>query len=122
MADMQEIVSVEQVQRLFLILAVVLPVLGLAGGALLGARRGNMRRGVVQGLLLGILGPVNFGLWMVYNGITDRLGLDTVKNLLVNLTFFVVLGIVTGLVAGMIMRRGSAERAEEPAVETPSES
>jgi hypothetical protein len=122
MGDMQEIVSVEQVHRLFLIVAVVLPVVGMAGGALLGLRRGNVRRGVLQGLLLGILGPVNFALWLVYNAITDRLGLDTVKNLLVNLALFVVLGIVTGIVAGMIMRRGAEPPIEEPAMETPGES
>jgi drug/metabolite transporter (DMT)-like permease len=123
MGDMQEIVSVEQVHRLFVTLAVVLPLVGLIFGALLGVRRGNVKRGALQGLLLGILGPVNFGLWLVYNAITDRLGLDTVKNLLVNLALFVVLGVVTGLVAGQIMRRGDESSAKEPtpATEPPRE-
>ena len=115
MDDMREIVSMEQVQRLFIILAVGLPILGIIGGALYGARRKDVRRGVVQGLLLGFLGPVNFGLWIIYNKITDRLGLDTVKNLLVNLALFVILGIVSGLAAGFIMRR-------QPLPETSTES
>lgn len=120
MDDMREIVNVEQVQRLFLILAIVLPVLGVVGGAVLGARRGNARRGVIQGFLLGILGPVNLGLWIVYNRITDHFGLDTVKNLLINLALFIVLGIVTGLVAGAIMRR--QEAAQPPKGPVSSES
>lgn len=122
MADMQEIVSVEQVHRLFLILAVALPLLGLAGGALLGVRRKDLRRGIAQGLLLGILGPVNFALWLVYNSITDRLGLDTVKNLLVNLALFVTLGIATGIVVGIVMRRGDAGEPKESLAESPGES
>jgi hypothetical protein len=129
MDDMKEIVSVEQVQRLFIILAVALPLVGIAGGALLGSRRGDVKRGVAQGLLLGILGPVNLGLWLVYNRITDSLGLDTVKNLLVNLVLFVVLGVVTGLAAGYIMRRqptppglrGGGRTDAEPTPEAPSE-
>src|SRR5690242_21682 len=105
MDDMKEIVSVEQVQRWFVLLAVALPILGVAVGAGLGARRGEVRRGALQGLLIGVLGPVNLVLWFVYNRITDRLGLDTVKNLLVNLALFVTLGIVTGLGAGYVVRR-----------------
>lgn len=112
MDDMREIVSVEQVQRLFLLLAVALPILGVAVGAGLGARRGQLRRCALQGLLIGALGPVNLVLWFVYNRITDRLGLDTVKNLLVNLALFVTLGIVAGLVAGSIVRKN--QRVEEP--------
>jgi predicted membrane channel-forming protein YqfA (hemolysin III family) len=51
-----------------------------------------------RGLSLGIfVGAGNFGLWVVYNRITDRLGLDTVKNLLVNLALFAVIGIAVGL-------------------------
>ena len=118
MDEMREIVSVEQVQRLFVILAVALPLAGIAGGALLGARRGDVRRGAVQGLLLGILGPANLGFWIIYNRITDRLGLDTVKNLLVNLVLFVALGIVTGLAAGYIMRRQESKAALSDADET----
>jgi hypothetical protein len=121
MGDMQEIVSVEQVHRLFLILAVALPIVGLAGGALFGTRRGNVRRGATQGLLLGLLGPVNFGLWLMYNAITDKLGLDTVKNLLVNLGLFVVLGIVAGIVGGMIVRRGAVASVEEGISESTGE-
>ena len=123
MDDMREIVTVEQVQRLFVILAIALPLVGLLGGAAWGVMTGAVRRRAVQGLLLGFLGPVNLGLWLVYNRITDRLGLDTVKNLLVNLVLFVVLGIVSGLAAGAIMRRRdtSASPAKVATAEPPSE-
>ena len=37
-------------------------------------------------------------MWYVYNAIVESLGLDTVKNLLVNLVLFSVLGLVLGVV------------------------
>ncbi len=71
---------------------IVCPLLGLAWGAL--------RKRAGRGLALGILvGAGNFALWTVYNRITDRLGLDTVKNLLVNLALFAAVGIAVGLEA-----------------------
>jgi hypothetical protein len=36
-------------------------------------------------------------LWRVYNVITDRMGLDTVANLLVNLVLFVIVGAACGV-------------------------
>jgi hypothetical protein len=36
-------------------------------------------------------------LWRLYNAITDRIGLDTVANLLVNLALFVVVGVACGV-------------------------
>jgi len=61
-------------------------------------------------LVIGLLvGGGNFALWTLYNAITERLGLDTVKNLLVNLALFVVLGVVIGLGVG----RYAANKAPE---------
>lgn len=81
-------------------LAVLLltPLVGLAWGA--------RKKRVGQGLLLGALaGAGNFALWTVYNAITENLGLDTVKNLLVNLGLFVVLGILIGAGTGYFSAR-----------------
>ena len=40
----------------------------------------------------------NLILWRIYNVITDHLGLDTVKNLFVNMALFVVIGVIIGVV------------------------
>lgn len=102
---MREIVTVEQVERLFLFLAIALPLAGILIGALWGARKGAPVRGTLAGLLIGLLGPVNWLAWRVYNALTDRMGLDSVKNLLVNLVLFIGVGAVAGLVYGYVARR-----------------
>jgi hypothetical protein len=115
MDDMREIVTVEQMDRLFLVLAIAAPLVGAAIGAAL-ARRGNPGRGALRGLLVGLLGPANLVMWKVYNALTDRMGLDTVKNLLVQLGLFIGLGLVCGFVAGYVTRnRAPLAEAEEPA-------
>lgn len=97
MGDMREIVSVKAVQSLFLLLAVVLPLAGLAIGGLMGAQRGSAPRGAMRGLLAGLLGPLNLALWTLYNALTERNGLDTVRNVAVNFTVFVVIGLALGI-------------------------
>lgn len=58
------------------------------------------------GLAIGILvGIGNYTLWTAYNAITQKLGLDTVTNLLVNLGLFVVIGVVVGIGAGIYAAR-----------------
>lgn len=68
---------------------VLAPLVGLAWGAWV--------KRVGPGLMIGLLvGTGNYALWTLYNVITEKLGLDTVKNLLVNLGLFVVIGIIVG--------------------------
>lgn len=120
MDEMREIVTVEQVDRLFLLLAIAAPLIGAAVGAAAGRSRGSAGRGAAQGFVIGLLGPANLLLWKVYNALTDRMGLDTVKNLLMQLGLFIALGIIVGLVAGYVSRSragaetaGALDRAEE---------
>jgi hypothetical protein len=103
MDDMREIVTVEQMDRLFLALAIAGPLLGAIVGAFIG-RRANPGRGALKGFLFGLVGLANLLLWKIYNVLTDHMGLDTVKNLLVQLGLFVLLGIIVGLVAGYLTR------------------
>lgn len=105
MDDMREIVTSEQVDQWFPILAVAAPIVGLLIGAVLGARRGQAGRGAVKGLLGGMVGPLNLLLWKLYNTLTDRMGLDSVRNLLVQLGLFVALGVISGLILGYLVRR-----------------
>src|SRR5947208_2513661 len=65
--DLHEIVDAGQVGRLFAILALLLPAAGLLCGWWYGVRRGTVRHGVAYGLLIGLLGPLNWALWLLYN-------------------------------------------------------
>jgi len=112
MGDLKEIVDAEQVSRLFLVLAIALPPAGALLGAIMGHSRGRLRRGAMQGLLFGMAGPFNLLLWRVYNALTDRIGLDTVRNLFVNLALFVIVGAGIGVCLGRAARRQPSEPAE----------
>ena len=112
MDEMREIVTVEQVNRLFLLLAIAGPIVGLLLGAAFGARRRQTRSWAISGFLVGLLCVLNLVVWKVYNLLTDRMGLDTVKNLFVNLALFVGLGAIAGLVYGYYARRRGGPLSE----------
>ncbi len=105
MAEMGELVTVEQTERAIRLVAMALPPLGLALGALVGAVRGRAGRGLALGLLCGLAGPAVWGLWRIYNGILESYGLDSVKGLAISLALFVVIGLAVGLVIGLLWRR-----------------
>lgn len=98
---MQEIVTAKQVDTLFLALAIAGPLMGAGIGWLRDKR-------AFTGLLWGLLLTANWVLWRIYNAITDQLGLDTVRNLLVNLALFVVLGAVAGYLGALHAKRRGA--------------
>lgn len=90
---MKELIDPHQAHLLMLGVLVLAPLTGLAWG--------YAAKHLPLGLAVGVaVGGGNYALWTVYNAITDHLGLDTVKNLLVNLSLFVVIGIAGGLGAG----------------------
>ncbi|MGO8672426.1 MAG: hypothetical protein ACLQVD_13815 [Capsulimonadaceae bacterium] len=92
---MKELVTVEQANHLMLVVLVAAPLVGL----LLGAIVKQVKWYTLGGLAIG---AGNYVMWTVYNAITDRIGLDTVKNLVVNLVLFIVVGIVIGAVMGKV--------------------
>ncbi|MBN2382615.1 hypothetical protein JXQ70_07015 [bacterium] len=85
------------VNSFFYWLGFIGPVLGLGFGWCWGVLADKKHNYLIRGLAIGCLGPIILGLWLGYNAIVDALGLDTVKNLLVNLALFVVVGIILGL-------------------------
>ena len=95
---MKELIDPHQAHLLMLGVLALAPLVGLAWG--LGNKR--LPFGIVIGVLVGV---GNYALWTVYNAVTERLGLDTVKNLLVNLGLFVFIGIVVGIGAGIYAAR-----------------
>lgn len=114
MDDMQELVSIEAFDRFFAWAAAAGPPLGLLLGAWHGQRRGAVRSGAVRGALIGLLGPANWLLWRMYNALTDRMGLDSVANLLLNLAIFLSLGLGSGLAYGLLLRRRAEHRTATP--------
>jgi len=112
MAEMRELVTVEQAERAIRLAALALPPLGLALGAVIGAIRGRAGRGLAAGLLCGLVGPAAWVLWRMYNGIIGIYGLDSVRGLAINLALFVVIGLAIGLAIGLLWRRQSGGRVE----------
>jgi len=108
MTEMQELVTVEQAERVIRAAAVALPAAGLVIGAAAGALRRQAVRGVVLGLLCGASGPAILGLWRVYNAIVDHYGLDSVTGLLINLGLFAAIGLLLGLAVAVVWRRLAA--------------
>jgi hypothetical protein len=116
MGELREIVDLKQIDKLFLLLAILLPVLGLCVGAMRGSKNGNTRRTATTGLLWGCIGPLNYALWKVYSALTARNGLDSLANLGVNLVIFVVVGAAIGFIAGrtrVIMPETAEPTAED---------
>lgn len=91
---MKELVTRQQADTLFSALLVLGLVAGLVAAVIARRRRGNP---LLAALAVG--GPLLLvgAMWPVYNAITDRIGLDTVKNLLVNAILFVAVGIACGV-------------------------
>ena len=115
MAEMRELVTVEQAERAIRMVAVALPVAGAAVGAIVGAVRGRAARGLATGLLCGLAGPAVWLLWRMYNRVVGSYGLDSVKGLLVNLALFACIGLAVGAVIGFLWRRqggGAPERRD----------
>jgi hypothetical protein len=100
---MKELIDPHQAHLLMLGVLIAAPLIGLVWGA--------MVKRLMPGLAIGLLiGVGNYALWTIYNAITDRLGLDTVKNLLINLGLFVVIGIGIGVAVGLYQRRQEAQQ------------
>lgn len=97
MGEMHEIVDMDAVNRVFLLLAWALPLTGALIGLAIGAKRQNVRQGLGVGVLAGLIGPLNLALWRIYNTITDHNGLDSIRNLFLNLALFITLGALLGI-------------------------
>jgi drug/metabolite transporter (DMT)-like permease len=94
---MKELITLNQANQLMYVVLVAAPVIGLVWGA----ATKRIKHGLIAGLLIGL---ANLALWKVYNGITDKLGLDTVKNLLVNLALFIAVGLIAGMIWGWAVK------------------
>ncbi len=94
---MKELITFEQANKLMYIVLLAAPVIGLIWGV----ATKRVKHGFIAGVLIGL---ANLAMWTVYNNITDKLGLDTVKNLLVNLALFIAVGLIAGMVWGWAIK------------------
>jgi hypothetical protein len=97
-SGMKELITIEQANHIMLAILIAAPLIGLIWGAI--ARRVGFY--TICGVAIG---GGNYVMWTAYSSITNHLGLDTVKNLLVNLGLFIVVGVVAGLAIGRWSRR-----------------
>jgi hypothetical protein len=105
----------EFVARMFTVLAFATPVAAVIGGIVHRRFAGGQRRRVwVLWAAFGLLGPLNFGLWPLYNSIEDRWGLDSVRALLVNFGVFIALGLALGLLLRLLLRPAESVSAPPP--------
>ena len=95
---MKELIDPHQAHLLMLGVLLAAPLIGLVWGW----TTKRLPFGLIVGLLAGV---GNYALWTLYNAVTQKLGLDTVANLLVNLGLFVVFGIAIGVGAGIYAAR-----------------
>ena len=96
---MHEIVTPEQAQTLVRGAAAGLLAIGIIGGAAAGALVRRRRVGPIVGGFVALAGALVYALWLAYNAVTARLGLDSVKALVINLAIFVVVGLGYGILA-----------------------
>lgn len=116
MDDTRELVDTGKVGAALALLSVLALALSLALGARSRSRAGAaLRRGALLSGAVVLVWP----LWLVYNAIENRFGLDSVAALLLNLALFAIIGTAGGLlmrrlwpVSDVTVNRVDAESAE----------
>ena len=122
---MQELVTVEQAERVLRTLAVALPLLGVAVGAAVGAARGRAGAEALRGLAVGLLGPLTLLLWwgysytVRYDPRTGRAGLHSVRTLLAAALGFIVVGALLGAFYRRCVFATPPEAAPEDVITAP---
>lgn len=110
---MHEIIDLNKFALAIKWLAVVLPVLGLLIGVAIGAARKALVEGLAKGLAIGLIGPVIYGLWLVYSYLirydpaTGYVGLHRTAVLWANIGLFAVVGIILGIIYGRVFVRNA---------------
>ncbi|MEN6547978.1 MAG: hypothetical protein ABFE07_18225 [Armatimonadia bacterium] len=110
---MHEIIDLNKFALVIRWLAVGLPVLGLLVGGAVGAARKALVEGLAKGLAIGLLGPVIYGLWLLYSYLirydpqTGYVGLHRTAVLWANIGLFAVVGIILGIIYGRVFVRNA---------------
>lgn len=93
----QELISEKAVVHIFVLLAWLLPSLGVLLGCILSISKKKTAY-LGWGIGLGLVGPLNLLLWRLYNTVLDKLGFDSVKAFFLNIVTFAIIGMLLGFV------------------------
>lgn len=108
--QMRELISEATADTIMLVIAFASPVVGMIGGLVWGLLRKRLWWGFCNGLLLGMLGVLNYGLWrfhkyrMRFDPVSGYAGLHRVDVLIENLLVFIAIGILIGFIAGLYVK------------------
>ena len=94
------------VRHVWLALAVFSAAALVLAGVLAIAGRGGSHA-ARKGALLGGAGVLVFPMWLLYNGIAERFGLDSVAALVINGLLFLGVGVAAGLAIGRLWPAGA---------------
>ena len=115
---MHELIDLGKLElALQLFAAATLPV-GLIVGACRGRVRGAMRKYMIRGAAVGLLGPIIYALWCYYRWIgrlepeTGYVGLHRPGVLALNVGVFIIVGAILGLAYTRIFRGDAPGRSE----------
>jgi hypothetical protein len=100
------------IRQLFFVLAIVSPLFGFIIGTIMDKYKKSKPKFMVLGTAFGFLGTLNLLLWKIYNWITEYFGLTTVKNLLFNLVFFLVIGVILGFLFFLLTKFTGAKNVD----------
>lgn len=96
---MKELINPVAAEKILVILAIAGPPAGLIIGVLWGLYKRRVVPAAAFGLIAGLLWPLVYLMWRLYNTITNVIGLDKVSNLFVQLAMFAILGMLLGIAA-----------------------
>ncbi|NUP99735.1 MAG: hypothetical protein HUU35_07765 [Armatimonadetes bacterium] len=116
MEEMKELIDEAVVERAILLIGLLGPLVGLLlGGLYAQVKRQPSRLGFGRGFLLGLLGPLVYGLWRLYSWLVryqpapdpkdDYFGLERVDILLLNVVIFVTVGALVGWLIRLVRER-----------------
>ncbi|MFQ3548683.1 MAG: hypothetical protein SNJ70_02890 [Armatimonadota bacterium] len=98
---MHELINYQSANKYLFFLAVFSPFFGLMVGGVFGAHDKKIWPKMLSGFIMGMLGTVSYGLWKLYNVITDYFGVDSLFNMILQIVLFALLGMFAGYVVFM---------------------
>jgi uncharacterized membrane protein len=99
---MKELIDPIAVEKALLFFAVAGPLVGVIIGIILGAHERRVLPTILAGALIGAIGSFIYGMWWIYNLITNALMLDSVLNIVLQLVMFAIAGALLAIAVSKI--------------------